>query len=104
MMSRAWDRHFMAIDLVIKLKELKDVFYSFKNFKKLLGINYDEENNVVTAADAYFSGFNDFNKESPVHQEFRVNGMDEFCAIREIVVIGGVIKLDFEALSRRVDC
>ncbi|KAH6792035.1 hypothetical protein C2S52_002512 [Perilla frutescens var. hirtella] len=104
MMSRARDRHFMTIDLVIKLKELKDVFYSFENFKKLPGINYDEENNVVTAADAYFSGFNDFNKESPVHQEFRVNGMDEFRAIREIVVIGGVIKLDFEALSSRVDC
>ncbi|KAH6762329.1 hypothetical protein C2S52_019762 [Perilla frutescens var. hirtella] len=104
MMSRARDRHFMTIDLVIKLKELKDVFYSFENFKRLPGINYDEENNVVTAADAYFSGFNDFNKESPVHQEFRVNGMDEFRAIREIVVIGGVIKLDFEALSRRVDC
>ncbi|KAH6780170.1 hypothetical protein C2S52_011407 [Perilla frutescens var. hirtella] len=85
-------------------QELKDVFYSFENFKKLPGSNYDEENNVVTAADAYFSGFNDFNKESPVHQEFRVNGMDEFRAIREIVVIGGVIKLDFEALSSRVDC
>ncbi|KAH6774988.1 hypothetical protein C2S52_012549 [Perilla frutescens var. hirtella] len=104
MMSKARDRQFSTIDLVMKLKELKEIFDHFENFKRLHGINYADESNIVMATDVYFSQFNDSNNECSMHKEFRLNGMDEFRAIREIDLVGGIVALDFEALAKRVDC
>ncbi|KAH6776418.1 hypothetical protein C2S52_013979 [Perilla frutescens var. hirtella] len=97
MMSRARDRHFGTLDLVVKLKEVKELFCNFNDSISLPGINYYEETNSVLATESYFSHFTEA-EECPLHKGFRLNGMAEFRAIREIVHVGGVIKLNFEVL------
>ncbi|KAH6781403.1 hypothetical protein C2S51_006696 [Perilla frutescens var. frutescens] len=100
MMSRARDRHFGTVDLVVKLKEMKEMFCNFTDFISLSGINYCEETNRVLATQVYFTHFIEPEKECLMHKGFRLNGMVEFRAVREIVHVGGMIKFNFEALCK----
>ncbi|KAH6780125.1 hypothetical protein C2S52_011362 [Perilla frutescens var. hirtella] len=101
LMSGARYRHFRTIELVHKLKELKELFYSFEKFKMLPGITYDEDSNCVTTIDAYFSLFSDIRAECEMHRDFRLNEMPEYRGIRDIIQLGGVVNTNFESLVSR---
>ncbi|KAH6767192.1 hypothetical protein C2S52_018175 [Perilla frutescens var. hirtella] len=101
LLSEARYHHFRTIELVLKLNELKDLFCLFEKFKTLPGINYDEGSNYVTTTDVYFSSYDDISYECEMYIEFRLNGMPEYRGIRDIIELGGVMKLDFESLFNK---